>query len=49
MLKTIDSLKKYIAELNRQYQTGIAREHTYRPALQRALTKGLVWKIHNCG
>ena len=27
-------LKAYVTELNRQYQTGIAREHSYRPALQ---------------
>lgn len=31
------TLKKYIAEINRQYQTGIAREHSYRPALQQLL------------
>jgi predicted helicase len=31
------TLKEYIAELNRQFQTGIAREHTYRPALQNLL------------
>jgi type I restriction-modification system DNA methylase subunit len=28
---------EYITELNRQYQSGIAREHTYRPALQQLL------------
>jgi len=32
------TLKEYIAELNNQYQTGIAREHTYRPALQQLLS-----------
>lgn len=32
------NLKKYIAELNKQYQTGIAREHSYRPALQQLLS-----------
>ena len=29
-----DSLKLYIDELNKQYKTGIAREHSYRPALK---------------
>lgn len=29
-----DSLKLYINELNKQYKTGIAREHSYRPALK---------------
>ena len=29
-----DSLKQYINELNKQYKTGIAREHSYRPALK---------------
>ena len=29
-----DSLKQYIDELNKQYKTGIAREHSYRPALK---------------
>ena len=28
------SLKQYIDELNKQYKTGIAREHSYRPALK---------------
>ncbi len=27
-------LKTYIDELNKQYKTGIAREHSYRPALK---------------
>lgn len=27
-------LKQYISELNLQYKTGIAREHSYRPALK---------------
>ena len=27
-------LKQYIDELNKQYKTGIAREHSYRPALK---------------
>ena len=30
----LDSLKQYIDELNKQYKTGIAREHSYRPALK---------------
>ena len=30
-------LKEYIAELNRQFSTGLAREHSYRPALQSLL------------
>jgi len=29
-----DCLKQYIDELNKQYRTGIAREHSYRPALK---------------
>ncbi|WP_027455840.1 type ISP restriction/modification enzyme [Xylanibacter brevis] len=29
-----ESLKLYIDELNKQYRTGIAREHSYRPALK---------------
>ena len=32
-----DSLKQYIDELNKQYKTGIAREHSYRPALKNLL------------
>ena len=28
------NLKQYIDELNKQYKTGIAREHSYRPALK---------------
>lgn len=31
------NLKEYIAELDRQYRTGQAREHSYRPALQQLL------------
>ena len=31
------NLQEYIDELNRQYQTGQAREHSYRPALQQLL------------
>lgn len=31
-------IEEYIAELDRQFRTGIAREHTYRPALQRLLS-----------
>ncbi|MCH5238262.1 MAG: DNA methyltransferase [Muribaculaceae bacterium] len=30
-------LKEYITELNRQFSTGLAREHSYRPALQSLL------------
>lgn len=30
----LESLKQYIDELNKQYKTGIAREHSYRPALK---------------
>lgn len=32
-----DSLKLYIGELNKQYKTGIAREHSCRPALKNLL------------
>lgn len=35
--KQLMTLKDYIAELHHQYQTGVAREHTYRPALQNLL------------
>jgi predicted helicase len=40
MAKAEEETKKllaYIAELNKQYRTGKAREHAYRPALQRLL------------
>jgi len=30
---------QYVTELDRQFQTGSAREHTYRPALQRLLSE----------
>ena len=39
-----DSLKLYIDELNKQYKTGIAREHSYRPALK-DLLQGLLPKM----
>lgn len=32
-----DCLKLYIDELNKQYKTGLAREHSYRPALKELL------------
>lgn len=32
------TINEYIAELNNQYRTGIAREHSYRPALQQLLS-----------
>jgi predicted helicase len=32
-----NEITKYIAEVNRAYQSGSATEHTYRPALQRLL------------
>lgn len=32
------ALKDYISELNKQFRTGIAREHSYRPALQQMLS-----------
>ena len=32
-----ESLKIYINDLNKQYKTGIAREHSYRPALKELL------------
>lgn len=31
------NIQEYITELDRQYQTGKAREHSYRPALQQLL------------
>ena len=31
-------IAEYIAEIDRQYQTGVATEHTYRSALQQLLT-----------
>jgi len=33
-MQDVDSLKLYIDELNKQYKTGLAREHSYRPALK---------------
>lgn len=32
------TLKDYISELNKQFRTGIAREHSYRPALQQLMS-----------
>lgn len=32
------NVKDYISELNKQFRTGIAREHSYRPALQQMLS-----------
>ena len=32
------TLKNYISELNKQFRTGIAREHSYRPALQQLMS-----------
>ena len=32
-----DSLKQYLCDLNQQYKTGLAREHSYRPALKELL------------
>ena len=32
-----ENLKLYIGELNQQYKTGLAREHSYRPALKELL------------
>lgn len=32
------NLKAYISELNKQFRTGIAREHSYRPALQQLMS-----------
>ena len=36
-MPSTQEISKYIAELNRQYQTNIAREHAYRPALKQLL------------
>ncbi len=33
-MQDVNSLKLYIDELNKQYKTGLAREHSYRPALK---------------
>ena len=35
------NIQEYIIEINRQYQTGKAREHSYRPALQLLLAEML--------
>lgn len=32
------NIKDYISELNKQFRTGIAREHSYRPALQQMMS-----------
>ncbi len=37
-----DAISCYIKEIDRQYQTGLAREHSYRPALQELLAKILI-------
>ncbi len=36
------NIKGYICELNKQFRTGIAREHSYRPALQQMMSSILV-------
>lgn len=38
-------IAEYITELNRQYQTEVAREHTYRPALQKLFAAMLPHRI----
>ena len=35
------NLKEYIGEIDRQFRTGIAREHSYRPALQQLISSML--------
>ena len=35
------NLKEYIEEIDRQFRTGIAREHSYRPALQQLISSML--------
>ncbi len=32
-----EAIREYLSELRRQFATGMAREHTYRPALQRLM------------
>ena len=38
-------LKDYIAAINQQFQTGVAREHSYRPALQQFLSSLMPFAI----
>ncbi len=38
-MKTEDSLKQYAKAIDEQFQTGIATEHSYRPALQKLLSE----------
>ncbi len=38
-------MKEYIAALNQQFQTGVAREHSYRPALQQLLSSLMPYAI----
>ncbi len=38
-------LREYIAALNLQFQTGVAREHAYRPALQQFLSSLMPYAI----
>ncbi len=38
-------LKEYISSINLQYQTGVAREHAYRPALQQLLSSLMPFAI----
>ena len=38
-------LKEYISSINQQYQTGVAREHAYRPALQQLLSSLMPFTI----
>ncbi len=38
-------IKEYIAAVNQQFQTGVAREHAYRPALQQFLSSLLPFAV----
>lgn len=38
-------IKEYIASVNQQFQTGVAREHAYRPALQQLLSSLMPYAI----
>jgi hypothetical protein len=35
------TIQEYISEIQRQFATGVAQEHTYRPALQNLLASML--------
>ena len=43
----IDPIKAYIQDLNRQFQTGITTEHSFRPALKQLIEECTKYKVVN--